>query len=200
MDRGSTRPGGGRDHGCWWFSSIGADPEASGRFDLRPPYGTCYFASTQEAAARERVGTQLRRIAGRESVSRGALTTADGSVVVTEAAVHAARAANLPVKAAQRWVNRSLSSGTGIYAVTQAWASAFRAADFDGVVYEPRFAGGARVRSLAVFGPAGRPSQVPAIIQRHQLESVLIRYGVHVADPPPTRPAVLTPDTRPPPL
>ena len=127
-------------------------------------------------------------------------TTADGPVVVTEAAVPVVRAANLPVKAAQRWVNRSLSSGTGIYAVTQAWGSAFRGAGFDGVVYQPRFAGGARVRSLAVFGPAGRPSPVPAIVQTHLLESVLIQYGVHVADPPATRPAVLAPDTRPPSL
>ena len=191
---------GGPDHGCWWFSSVGADPDASGRFDLPAPDGTCYLASTEEAAARERVGTQLRRTGGRESVTAAALFTSDGPVTVTATEVSVVRAANLPVKPAQRWVNRSLSVGTGIYAVAQAWAAAFRAAGFDGIVHEPRFTGGTRVRSLAVFGRAGRPGRAPTVVGHRPLREVLEAYDVRVVQPPSSAPDVLGPDTPPPPL
>ena len=191
---------GGRDRGCWWFASAAEDPDASGRFDLPSPDGTCYLASTAEVAARERVGTQLRTVAGQESVTAGALLTPAGPVVVTATDVDVLRAANLPVKPAQRWVNRSLSVGTGIYAVAQAWAIAFRRAGFDGVVHEPRFTGGRRARTLAVFGRAGRPRPVPPVDDSRPLGDVLEQHGVRVAHPPSSAPAVLTADAPPPPL
>ena len=192
---------GGRDHGCWWFASVDpADRDACGRFDLPAPDGTCYLASTEEAAARERVGTQLRSTSGRESVLAAVLATPQGPVTVSETEVPSVRAANLPVKPAQRWVNRSLSVGTGIYAVTQAWAAAFRAAGFGGIVLEPRFAGGSRVRSLAVFGRAGRPRPIPAVVRTRALREVLTSHGVRVVDPPASAPAVLAADAAPPPL
>lgn len=191
---------GGRDHGCWWFASVGDEPAAGGRFDLPEPHGTCYLASTEEAAARERVGTQLRRVSGRESVTAAALATPRGPVTVTATEVPVTRAANLPVKAAQRWVNRSLAVGTGIYAVTQAWAAAFRTAGFGGLVHEPRFTGGGRVRSLALFGPAGRPRPVPPVSRTRALREVLQTHGVRVVDPPSSAPAVLAPDAAPPSL
>ena len=190
----------GRDHGCWWFSSVdpGDDPDACGRFDLAAPDGTCYLASTEEAAARERVGTQLRTVSGHESVLASALTTPQGSVTVTTTEVPPMRAANLPVKPAQRWVNRSLSVGTGIYSVTQAWAAAFRAARLGGIVHEPRFTGGTRVRSLAVFGRAGRPRPVPSVVRTRALRDVLEAHDVRIVDPPSSAPAVLAPDEAPP--
>ena len=191
---------GGPDRGCWWFASVGPDPDDSGRFDLAAPHGTCYFASSEEAAARERVGTQLRQLAGRESVSASALSSPDGPVVVTRAAPEGARAANLPVREAQRWVNRSLAAGTGIYPVAQAWAAAFRAAGFDAVVDEPRFTSGARVRALARFGPAGRPRPVREVVGTVPIGDVLARCGVRVAHAPRTAPAVLAVDATPPPL
>lgn len=193
---------GGPDHGCWWFSSVdpGDDPDACGRFDLPAPDGTCYFASTEEAAARERVGTQLRSVSGHESVLASALTTPQGPVTVTEAEMSPTHVANSSVKPAQRWVNRSLSVGTGIYAVTQAWAAAFLAAGFGGIVHEPRFTGGTRVRSLAVFGPAGRPSPMPPVVRTRALRDVLESHHVRVVDPPPSTPAVLAADATPPPL
>ena len=191
---------GGRDRGCWWFASVGDDPDASGRFDLPVPDGTCYFASSQEAAARERVGTQLRTTSGVESVTSSALTTARGPVTVTATEVSVRRAANLSVKPAQRWVNRSLSVGTGIYAVTQAWAAAFRVAGFGGIVHPPRFTGGTRVRSLAVFGRAGRPRPVPSVGGTRALRAVLEAHGVRVVDPPSSAPGLLAPDAAPPPL
>lgn len=193
---------GGRDHGCWWFSSVeaGHDPDTHGRFDLPAPEGTCYLASTEEAAARERVGTQLRSVAGRESVLTSVLTTPQGPVTVTETEVPALDAANLPVKAAQRWINRSLSVGTGIYAVTQAWAQTFRAAGLTGIVHAPRFTGGTRVRSLAVFGRAGRPRPVPSVVATRALGDVLAAHDVRLVGPPATAPPLLAVDAAPPPL
>lgn len=191
---------GGRDRGCWWFASVGDDPDASGRFDLPVPDGTCYFASSEEAAARERVGTQLRTTSGTQSVTSSALTTTRGPVTVTATMVSVRRAANLSVKPAQRWVNRSLSVGTGIYGVTQAWAAAFRVAGFEGIVHQPRFTGGRRVRSLAIFGRAGRPRPVPAVVSTRALRAVLEAHDVRVVDPPPSAPQLLSPDATPPPL
>lgn len=193
---------GGRDRGCWWFSSVDPDddPDACGRFDLPTPDGTCYLASTEEAAARERVGTQLRSVSGRESVLAAVLSTPQGPVAVTTTVVPVGRAANLAVKPAQRWTNRSLSVGTGIYAVTQAWAAAFRAAGFDGIVHEPRFTGGVRVRSLAVFGRAGRPRPIPTVQGSRALRAVLESHDVRVVVPPSSAPAILAADTAPPPL
>lgn len=40
----------------WWFSHDG-----TGRFDLHPPEGTCYLASSVEVAVRERLGPTLVR-------------------------------------------------------------------------------------------------------------------------------------------
>ncbi|SFA80498.1 RES domain-containing protein [Nocardioides alpinus] len=193
---------GGRDRGCWWFASVrvGDDPDACGRFDLPAPQGTCYVASTEEAAARERVGTQLRSVGGRESVLASVLVTPEGPVTVTATEVALARAANLAVKPAQRWVDRSLSVGTGVYSVTQAWAAAFREAELDGIVHPSRFTGGARVRSLAVFGRAGRPRPVPVVRRSRPLRMVLESHDVRVVLPPSSAPSVLTATAAPPPL
>ncbi len=127
-------------------------------------------------------------------------TTPQGPVTVTAAEVPTVDAANLPVKPAQRWTNRSLSSGTGIYSVTQAWAAAFRAAGFGGIVHEPRFTGGSRVRSLAVFGRAGRPRPIRSVEHTRALRDVLETHDVRVVDPPSAAPAVLATDATPPPL
>jgi hypothetical protein len=190
---------GGPDRGCWWFSSAGANPDESGRFDLPAPEGTCYFASTEEAAARERVGTQLRKTAGRESVLASVLATANGPVVVTEVTMSAVKTANLPVRKADRWVNRSLWVGTGIYRISQGWAALWRAAGFEGLLYEPRFTGGARVRALAVFGAAGRPKPARPTKDSKSLEEVLTAHGVRVVWPPGSAPA-LSSTAPPPPL
>jgi hypothetical protein len=190
---------GGPDRGCWWFSSVGEDPDKSGRFDLPAPEGTCYFASTDEAAARERVGTQLRKTAGGESVLASVLATADGPVVVTEVTLDTVKAANLPVRKADRWVNRSLWVGTGIYGISQGWAALWRAAGSEGVLYEPRFTGGARMRALALFGAAEQPKPVPPVEDSKPLEEVLTAHGVRVVWPPESAPA-LSSTAAPPPL
>ena len=46
-----------RDGGCWFYSSVpGTDGTVGGRFDLAHPAGSCYWASSEVAAARERLG------------------------------------------------------------------------------------------------------------------------------------------------
>jgi hypothetical protein len=89
--------------------------------------------------------------------------------------------------------------GTGIYRISQGWAALWRAAGFQGVVYEPRFTGGARVRALALFGAAGRPTPVPPVEGFTPMEEVLTAHGVRVVWPPGSTPT-LAPSTAPPPL
>ncbi|WP_183407751.1 RES domain-containing protein [Nocardioides marmoriginsengisoli] len=175
---------GGADHGCWYFSSAGDPPAAFGRFDLPAPRGTCYVANTREAAVRERLGTQVVKRAGRMSVLEAVLTTQDGPVVVTEAGVSTTRSANLPVKAADRWITRSLWSGTGIYSITQDWAAAFDRAGFDSIVYPPRFTLGRSARSLAVFGPSGVPSRRRPAGASVPVTEVLAAARIEVVRPP----------------
>ena len=50
---------GGRDGGCWWFSSVPTDPDAGGRFDLPGPDGTCYLAGDPLSALLELIGPDL---------------------------------------------------------------------------------------------------------------------------------------------
>jgi len=197
VDRG---PLVGRDHGCWWFSSSERDPAATGRFDLPRPEGTCSLATAAEAAIRERVGTQLRMVGREETVTATALTTSIGPVVVSTAPIRPTVAANLAVKPAQRWIDRSLSVGTGIYSISQAWAVAFRTAGFEAIAHEPRFTLGARVRKLAVFGPSGRPSPRRWTSGFRPARQVLEDHGVRIVDRPSTAPPTLAPETPPPAL
>jgi RES domain len=197
VDRGRAS---GRDHGCWWFASSDSDPAVGGRFDLPPPLGTCYFANTEEAAVRERVGTQVRKIGVMESVTGTVLATSNGPVVVSAVRLPPTVAANLSVKAAHRWINRSLAVGTGIYRISQAWATAFRSAGFGAIVYAPRFTFGERERALALFGPADRPSPRRPIVSVRLAREVLEDHGVRIVDPPSTTPSTLAPSTPPPPL
>lgn len=202
VDYGTDRAtGGGVDRGCWWFSSVTGEPAKSGRFDLPPTRGTCYLGVTEEIAARERVGTQLKKRAGQESVSSTALVDDDGNkVLVTQAPVDVSGLANMPVKAAQRWVNRSLWTGTGIYDISQQWAAAFDAAGFPGLIYEPRFTGGATARALALFGEEMRPVPAMETGTSRNLDEVLKDAGVRIVSPPESATAILPAGELPPAL
>jgi hypothetical protein len=125
------------DRGRWSFSSAGTPADGSGRFDLSSPRGTCYFANTEEGAARERVGTQLRNRASDQTLLDSVLTDTSAGlpVVVSQVDLEWLTTANVATKNADRWINRSLWSGTGIYEISQAWAAAFDFAGFDGVRY-----------------------------------------------------------------
>jgi RES domain len=125
--------------GPWWFSS-----DASGRFDLAPPRGTCYLADDEVGALLEVLGPVL---------------------VVTPA--WAARlslwhlglpdqcsAADTTVRAARGFgVTAELASMTP-YRLPQRWAAALAAAGHQGVRYRVRH-DPAGSRALALFGAAG---------------------------------------------
>lgn len=136
-----------RNHGTagpWYFS---AGP--GGRFDLDPPRGTLYLATTAEAAAFERIGPDLAT--GGEipaSVVHGRLV----SEVTLPVDVDAAHAAT---RDALRWGLVPVElCGTDDYALTRSWAAAFDAAGFGGIWTPLRFSG-PRGRGLAVFGEQG---------------------------------------------
>jgi len=124
----------------WWFSSDG-----SGRFDLKPPNGTCYLATDSYAAIREasRLGPvstawvearELRQITPPDANARLAATTrqAAGRYGVTTELVTV-----IP------------------YDLSRSWASAFQKHGFDGIRHQLRHDQRTRPSGIALFGPAG---------------------------------------------
>lgn len=111
------------DRGCWYFASLPAERGAGGRFDLPRPGGTCYWATTDLAAARERLGRPGDLVAHDEVAG----------VVVTRTRLRPGRLADaLHVDAARHGVTAEMSTVPD-YGLTQRWAEAFAAAGFGGV-------------------------------------------------------------------
>ncbi len=129
--------------GPWWFSC-----EGTGRFDLRPPRGTCYLASTASATIRERLGADL---VAHRLVPASLLA---GRVVSKLTLRHDVRAANLDAAAAAWFgVTRELAVMVP-YTVPRAWANALASSGFEAVLANLRFSPG-RARGLALFDEAG---------------------------------------------
>lgn len=133
----------GRALGPWWFGNDGA-----GRFDLRPPRGTCYVALDPLSALRERLGPVL---AGSPAVPESLLE----ETVVSRLRLPAARdvADAQHHGAAGFGVTRELESMVP-YAVPQVWARALDEAGFGGVRYGPRFTPGDS-SAVALFDGGG---------------------------------------------
>ncbi len=125
----------------WWFSS-----DASGRFDLRPPRGTCYLADEPIVALLEALGAGTADIWSSKLLER-----LNVWMVPLPAQCTAADATHRRGRGSG--VTAELSTVTD-YELPQAWAEAWRAAGFGGVRYRARHdpAGG---RCLALFGRAG---------------------------------------------
>lgn len=129
------------DLGPWWFSSDG-----SGRFDLRPPDGTCYTAEDDLGAFIE--------------VFRDVPFVAESDVQATRVStLHVPREVALADcthgRARAFGVSAAIHS-TEQYERTQEWASAFRSPGFGGIRYlvghDPR----QRLVGVALFGEAGQ--------------------------------------------
>lgn len=155
----------------WWFSHDG-----SGRFDLRPPDGTCYMASHVAAAVLERLGETLVR-AGRVSgaeADRMEVSRLPTDVVVADTTTNGATRFGL---------TRELGSVTP-YDLPRRWASALRNAQKAGILYWPRFSLSPEHRGLALFGPAGEDTE--RLVDAHALpgRSAARVAGVAVFDPP----------------
>lgn len=124
----------------WWFSSDG-----SGRFDVAPPDGTCYFATDECAALREasRLGPVTPAwVAGRE-------------LRKVEAPDRRARLAGTTRQAAGAFGVTAELATLVPYDLTRRWAAAFRAHGFDGIRHQLRHDRRARPSGVSWFGPTG---------------------------------------------
>lgn len=131
-----------RDRGAWFFSSSG-----SGRFDLRPPSGTCYLAESVAASVRERVGEQFtpeRAIAPEDAEK----------LVVSKLNVSVKQVADLNSPKVREYPITSELTAMDDYRVPQAWARAFSGAGMAGVRCRGRFSYSLG-DSWAIFGGAG---------------------------------------------
>lgn len=152
-----------RELGAWYF-----DSGPGGRFNLHGAKGTCYAASTAEAAVREIIGPDF--VQGRQVFD----TLVDARVVSTVVLPTFCCVAKLTDAGAAAYrVSNELSSMTR-YGIPQAWAAAFDAHGFDGIWYQPRFSPG-EGRALALFGPsgAGDPGTYRTEAGRQSLRSVI---------------------------
>lgn len=165
-------------NGPWWFSSSGG-----GRFDLRPPRGTCYLATDAIAAVREALGPT------------------DGSRLVThqwfeDRSVRQLRLSR-PTRVAHTYAETASSHGVTLeintivpYDIPQAWAAALDQAGHGGVAYLLRHSA-APWRGVALFGSSGERTSWRRGIAR-PLDASMIRslereFGVTVADRPSSR-------------
>lgn len=127
-------------NGTWWFSSDG-----SGRFDLEPPEGTCYFATDPYAAIREasRLGP----------VTPGWIAEREARIVSPPDPPP--RLAATTRKAAGRFGVTPELVTLVPYDLPRRWAAAFRAQGFGGIRHQLRHDPRARPSGVSLFGPAG---------------------------------------------
>lgn len=137
------------DRSPWWFASVErADQPGGGRFDLTAPRGTLYASNDVEAAVRERLGDPLGLA---PMIDPSTLATTTVSVLSPKLAIRPRLA---DVRDGTGVLTREIST-VADYALTRAWASAFRAAGFTALAYEPRSTMPAKVRAYALLGDAG---------------------------------------------
>lgn len=135
-------------YGPWYFSSDGG-----GRFDLKPPHGTCYASNDTEAALRERLGESF--VAQR----RVSAAVADG-FAVTEIMIppDMSPSALLSGKRAQNYGVIGELDSMDDYSIPQEWARAFHAESIPALRYRGRFSHTFGDACWALFGPAGPAS------------------------------------------
>lgn len=123
----------------WWFSADG-----SGRFDLDPPEGTCYFATDAYAAIRE--ASRLGPVSATWVRAR--------EVREVPPPDPAARLAATTRKAAGDFGMTTELATILAYDLPRRWAAAFRARGFDGIRHQLRHDQRARPSGVALFGAA----------------------------------------------
>lgn len=131
-------------NGPWFFSSDGR-----GRFDLRPPRGTVYFADTVPVAVREHLGDTIVQA---QMVSEHRARQMQVSVLLNDARLTYANVCD--PRASGFSITRELCTMTD-YTVTQAWAALFASHQFDGIRCAARYSTGKVPDAWARFGPAG---------------------------------------------
>jgi hypothetical protein len=142
-----------RDFGTWYFASHTTGEVGGGRFDLTFDDGTCYLADSTEVAVWERLGpTYLDAQVVPASVADEFVVTAVYMPVgdcANTAHPHARKIAG---------ITREIST-VGNYALTQAWAEAFKRSGFAGIRYGARFTPEEQSNAWALFGKAGEESE-----------------------------------------
>jgi len=161
-------------NGTWWFSSDG-----SGRFDLEPPEGTCYFAADVYAAIRE--ASRLGPVTPRWVAEREVRNVSPPNP--------RARLAGTTRKAAGSFGVTNELVTLVPYDLPRRWATAFRAHAFEGIRHQLRHDQRARPGGISLFGPAGAGAAPDGERRLLDIESVE-DAGVRVIDPPHS--AVLT--------
>lgn len=165
----------------WYF-----DSGPKGRFNLDAPRGTCYLASSEEAAAREHIGPEMLRA----GVVPAQLL--HGRFVSELLLPHSIRVAHLQDR-------RGLAFGVAgnelchmsPYDVPRAWARAFDAAGFDGIWHTLRYST-TSPRGLSLFGSAG-PAPYPEDPHPRSLRAVVESMHVTVLDTPPSSALTIVP-------
>lgn len=156
----------------WWFAS-----EGHGRFDLRPPQGTCYLSLSPFGAFVE-VFRDFDFVDAADVAARAlSRLRAPRDVVLANCTSSRAR---------QFGVTGEIHS-TPAYDTTQRWAAAFQDADFDGVRYFCRQDPSQREIGIALFGEAGEADWHVAETTRiadEVLHAVERRFGIHVLPAP----------------
>lgn len=153
--------------GTWWFSS-----DMSGRFDLQPPEGTCYFATDDYGAIREasRLGPVTPAwVANREIRVVPGPASARLAATTREAAAHFGTTSELATMIP--------------YALPQRWAAAFRAAGFDGIRHVLRHDSRARPGGVSLFGRAGG-TRGKIGVRKALTARLMEAAGVRVLPPP----------------
>ncbi len=165
-------------NGPWWFSSSG-----DGRFDLRPPRGTCYLATDPIIAVREALGPTVgRRIVAGEWFEQRSVRLLRLPRPLRVACVVDASASRHGV---------TLEINTVIpYNIPQAWAEAVDAAGFGGVAYLLRHSASPE-RGIALFSNAGERTSwrrgIASPLGPSIVRALERRFGIDVVDPPSTR-------------
>ena len=156
----------------WWFSSDG-----SGRFDLDPPRGTCYFAASP-------VGAFIEVFRVETVIPEPALDARALSRVVSP---KRARLADCTVSKARRFGITGAIHTQPDYELPRAWAAAFARAGFDGIRYRLSHDPAQREVGVAVFDESGehdyavrKTEPVPAEV----IDEAWQRFGLVVAPTP----------------
>jgi hypothetical protein len=176
----------------WWFASSAPGP-SGGRFDLPPPHGSCYTATSLTGAVVE---------AFQEHWGGGSVmpATALASRVVSSATVPgaAAPAANLSQRrclaagvTAALWADRDRT-------MTKRWAVELHGAGHQAIHHGVQHDPGGRLRGVTLFDAAGAHDPwglawpEPASISGHdrRVVAVLAARGVHVTGHRPTLPII----------
>lgn len=138
----------GKPRGPWYFASLGGTrkPARAGRFDLKPPEGTCYLSDSPAGAYREVFESQQLVDPADEAVRALAMATPNADQVrFGDIASPDAEALGFSLEEAASRNRR----------VTQKVAREVRAAGFDGVRALRRSDPAGRTYTFGLYGPAG---------------------------------------------